>query len=278
MKDLGVDFRKMFFLLRDWFDGRIDASSSEESSGYNTAKSFNDWPMNIVTLKTWWPKYTSGDFRFELCIGVLLVHRVAWPQVRNCIRNLDAYLRARGMPFEAEALLTIPVEDFESLVNASRFPKQKTWRIRKFCDIVKSGGLEKVLAADDLPQQLTDMKSGFGKESRDTVLLYAANRSVFIADAYARKLLRTLDVLHSDNYDDCQHLFQEGILRDFDPHWVNNIVAEYQPDQLRFVLCNPSQTTNVPLMLLYQQFHGGIVELGKSKRWEEFRASLSGDI
>ncbi len=276
--DAPVNFREMFLLLREWFDGDIQNTTDRFEGVGAQDRKLMDWPVEKVSLKTWWPQYTEGDFRFELCVGILLVHRVAWPQVRTCIKNLDAYVRARGMPFAAEALLTIPVEDFEALVNASRFPKQKTWRIRKFCDfVIKSGGLERVFLAEDLGQQLTDMKCGFGKESRDTVLLYAANRPVFIADAYARKLLQVVGLQQNDDYGVCQNIFQQGIRRDFDHQTIDLIGSEYRPEELQFVLCNSPQPKDIPLMLLYQQYHAGIVELGKSKRWEEFRASLSGD-
>jgi len=278
MRESEINFRRMFFLLRDWFDGWLDDSDAEATPTQDLAGRASRQAINRITLKTWWPKYTEGDFRFELCVGILLVHRVAWPQVRTCIQNLDRYLKPRGMSFEAQALLSIPVEKFESLVNASRFPKQKTRRIFKFCDFVmQSGGIEKLFAAQDLHQQLGVIKSGFGSESRDTVLLYAANKPVFIADAYARKLLQVMGLRQRDDYDACQGIFQQGIQRDFDRQTIESIGQEYLPEELQLVLCNSSQPSDVPLMLLYQQFHAGIVELGKSKRWEEFRVSLLAD-
>lgn len=265
----------MFDLLREWFDDSTPGAMDQEKAAYGKTTDPNDRQSRRISLKTWWPKYTQGDFRFELCIGMLLVHRVAWPQVKLCIQNLDRSLKAGGASFEARALLEIPVADFEAQINASRFPKQKARRIRRFCQfVVESQSLDFIFRRQDLGRQLSDLKTGFGQESRDTVLLYAANQPVFIADAYARKVLQVLGLLQKDDYDLCQNIFQEAIQIDFDAQSIDRIASEYDTDALRYVLCNSTLKKDISLMLLYQQFHAGIVELGKSKRWEEFRLRL----
>ncbi len=93
--------------------------------------------------------------------------------------------------------------------------------------------------------------------------------------------------------DSCQAIFQEGIARDFSEGELDWIMIEYTPEELRYALPGyPTEMTmvknlegentegrgkrhddvhleSINRVLLNQQFHAGIVELGRSKRWKE---------
>ena len=231
-----------------------------------------------LPLKTWWPKYTGEDFRLELAIGALLIQQVKWASVKKCIEGLDRYLRGNGKSFSLEGLLGIPFEKAEGLIKPCRYKTQKSKRILKFCEFVKESygsinGFFRNREVKELGSQLKSLKIGFGEETRDCVLLYAANLPVFIADAYARRLLNVLDITQSDSYSECQAIWEEGIKRDFNHDQLDSITKEYTPEELEYALCN-SPERRIPDVLLYQQFHAGIVELGISGEWDEFKRQL----
>ncbi|RMF91880.1 MAG: hypothetical protein D6736_04525 [Nitrospinota bacterium] len=258
-----LNFYHLFTLLRQWFAPPTPAGPL---------------PGPSLSLKTWWPRYTTGDFRLEICVGALLVHQVSWRQVRTCLYNLQQFLQASGKGFDIDALLSIPLPHLETLLRPSRFPRQKSRRLLRFCRFLQEkGGVEHVFSLwkhQAVEKELQELKIGFGPETRDCILLYAVNRPVFIADAYARRLLHSLGVPDRDDYDRCQQLFQEGIQRDFTAEDLAAVVREYRPEELRHALCNTPPPSTIPLVLLYQQFHAGIVELGISRRWEAFRAAF----
>jgi endonuclease-3 related protein len=227
------------------------------------------------------PKYTTGDFRLELCLGALLVQQVSWPQVRVCLENLRDCLTHHGAAFDVPGLLSLlqEPEQFARLIKASRFPHQKRESIRTLCTILQAtGGVERFFRQApeaDLGAQLQRLKSGFGPETRDCVLLYAANVPVFIADTYARTLLTKLQLTARGNhYAACQRLWQQGIRRDFAVPHLDAIVQDYTPEELQYALCNTPPPEAVLWVLLWQQFHAGIVELGISGRWDAFIAEL----
>jgi endonuclease-3 related protein len=269
-----IDFKSIFILLREWFDVPIPSTTNFHQWRRELNDRIGKGQLTNLPLKTWWPKYSAGDFRFELCIGILLVHQVTWRQVTTCFRNILAHLERNKMPFTPEGLLSIPVDDLADLIRASRFAQQKAKRIRKFCDFLRQyqslDAFFHELPANELDDILLKSKSGFGKESRDTVLLYAVNSPVFIADAYSRKLLTLLDVADAANYATCQKIFQDGIQRDFDTDDLSDILNSYSRDELDYVLINRPPRQLVPKILLYQMYHAEIVELGISKRWDEF--------
>ena len=115
---------------------------------------------------------------------------------------------------------------------------------------------------------------GFGSETRDSVLLYAASFPVFVADSYARGLLSVLGVPGKIKYDACQGIFEEGITREFPRRELAMIAREYTPAELAHALPHSPRGVDVPRVLLYQQFHAGIDELGISGRWDAFGEEL----
>lgn len=270
-----VNFRQLFLLLKHWFDAPTPRDQDFDTWRQHTYAEVRQGTRRNLPLKTWWPKYTTGDFRLELCLGALLVQQVSWPQVRVCLENLRDFLAHHGGAFDVPGLLSLAPAQFASLIKASRFPHQKQEHIRTLCTFLQAtGGVERFFCQtpqDELGGYLQRLKSGFGPETRDCVLLYAANVPVFIADTYARTLLTKLQITdRGNNYAACQHLWQQGIRRDFTAPHLDALVQDYTPEEQQYALCNTPPPDVVPWVLLYQQFHAGIVELGISGRWNTF--------
>jgi endonuclease III-like uncharacterized protein len=181
---MNLNFRDVFILLKKWFDFPRPHYDDFDAWRHKTYEQQRTKQLKNIPLKIWWPKYTNGDFRLEMCIGALLIHQIKWPQVDICINNLNNHLIKNGKEFDIQGLLSIPPEDFEDLIKASRFLKAKTNKIIGFCSFVQSQGQIDDLFRDatiqDLGEKLQNIKSGFGDETRDCALLYAANLPVFI--------------------------------------------------------------------------------------------------
>jgi len=276
-----INFRRLFLLLKQWFDDPTPRDQDFETWRQHTYEEVRQGTRRNLPLKTWWPKYTTGDFRLELCLGALLVQRVSWPQVRVCLENLRECLTHHGAAFDVPGLLSLSrdPEQFARLIKASGFLHQKRDNIVKFCAFLQDTGTVESFfhqaPEGDLGEQLQRLKSGFGPETRDCVLLYAANVPVFIADRYARKLLTKLQITDRGNdYDACQRLWRQGIQRDFAAQHLDAIVQDYTPEERQYALCNTPPPDAVPWVLLYQQFHAGIVELGISGQWTDFLNQL----
>ena len=274
--DTTYNVKTIFSLLLNWFD--VPKVNNQTDLRQKQAEKISNKPEQKQSLRTWWPRYTDGDFRFELCIGALLVHQVSWYQVRTCIQNLNEFLHAEGQSFNEQAILKIPLQKLNILIKSSRFPIQKSLRIRTFCQfLLDYGGINTVFRnqqPETLKKVLQNLKAGFGPETCDTVMLYAGNHPVFITDTYARTLLHMLDLANSNNYYICQKIYQNLIKRDFTNQDLETIQQQYSSQELAYVLPNNPKTEHIPIILLYQQFHAGIVELGISKRWTNFKDKL----
>ncbi len=131
----------------------------------------------------------------------------------------------------------------------------------------------------ELGKELSSWGIGFGPETRDCTLLHAANHPVFIADNYARLLLRTLTGMplpKADNaYPANQQIWQTWLRRDCSSdEFLDPLMSEYNEDERRYAICNPESGRDYRLVLLFPQVHARIVELGICGRQNELREQL----
>lgn len=132
----------------------------------------------------WWPGRTT----FEVVVGAILTQNTAWANVERAIANL----RAAGA-LSPRALRDRPLGELARLIRPSGYFNIKAHRLRAFIDhlFTRHGGdLRRMLRhpSDRLRAELLAIP-GIGPETADSILLYAANRPVFVVDAYTRRIL-----------------------------------------------------------------------------------------
>ena len=82
----------------------------------------------------------------------------------------------------------------------------------------KSGRVEAMAAAEPavLRAKLLSV-SGIGRETADSIVLYAAGLPLFVVDAYTRRIFTRLGLLEGgEDYDTIQRLFMDRLPRDAD--------------------------------------------------------------
>lgn len=132
----------------------------------------------------WWPSQDAVNPRFEILIGAVLTQHTAWINVEIAIGELR-----RAGPLTAHALLAH--DDLAGLIRRAGPHHVKAKRLRALCAwFVEQGGFEALASTDtaSLRQQLLALH-GIGHETADVILLYAFQRPVFVADAYAFRIL-----------------------------------------------------------------------------------------
>lgn len=132
----------------------------------------------------WWP----GRSAYEIAVGAILTQHTAWTGAARAV----AALRARGLLTPAR-LTALPEDELAQVIRAAGTYRLKARRLRAFTAWLierfdgRFGALRRApLAA--LRRELLGV-SGLGPETVDAILLYAAHRPVFVADAYARRVL-----------------------------------------------------------------------------------------
>ncbi len=155
----------------------------------------------------WWP----GETPFEVMVGAVLTQNTNWTNVERAIANLksaDALdpERLHRMPHEALAELIRPAGYFN--VKARRLKSLIAWLME-----TSGGDLDALFARStaSLREALLGVK-GIGRETADSILLYAGEHVTFVVDAYTARILRRHQLIDEEaDYEEIKELF-EGAL------------------------------------------------------------------
>lgn len=173
----------------------------------------------------WWP----GDTPFEIFIGAILTQQTSWKNVEKAITNIK---KANCMSLDCIA--ETDLRKLEQLVKPAGYYHQKAARLKSITSSIykEYGSLDKLfeLSKDELRNKLLSYK-GIGKETADSIILYAAGKPIFVIDAYTKRIMHRVEGTPlSISYDELQEYFENSVKND---------------------------------LMLYKDMHAQFVELGK---------------
>jgi len=134
--------------------------------------------------RNWWP----ADSAFEMIVGALLTQNTAWKNVEKAIMNL----KHLG-PITPEGLKRLPPSKLKDAIRPAGYYNQKTKRLQNIIEVLfkyYEGDLDLLFAlpTETLRERLLAV-SGIGPETADSILLYGAERPVFVIDTYTIRIL-----------------------------------------------------------------------------------------
>jgi endonuclease-3 related protein len=150
----------------------------------------------------WWPAETP----FEVVVGAVLTQNTNWTNVERAIANL----KREGL-LEARALEAIDAERLGEVIRPAGYFRLKARRLKNVIHLLTDrfgGDLDALfaLSTESLRETVLGV-SGIGPETADSIVLYAAERPVFVVDAYTARILYRHGLVDSDaGYDDLQSL------------------------------------------------------------------------
>ncbi|MGC8688340.1 MAG: endonuclease III domain-containing protein [Candidatus Micrarchaeia archaeon] len=174
----------------------------------------------------WWP----GDTKFEIFVGAILTQQTSWSNVAKVIQRLkDNNL------LNLNAIIDIDQNKLEELIKPSGYYRQKSKRLKEICNIIKAnyGDLNRLFELDKIKLRNTLLNlKGVGKETADSIILYAAEKPIFVIDAYTKRIMHRIYNIPEDiSYDILQDYFETELKKD---------------------------------LILYKDMHAQFVELGKT--------------
>ena len=158
----------------------------------------------------WWPAQEP----FEVIVGAILTQSAAWTNVEKAIANLKA---ARAL--SPSALRKRTTTEIAELIHPCGYYNAKAAKLKAFARwFGKEFGdsLDKLSASDidDLRQKLLSVH-GIGDETADSIILYVANKPLFVIDAYTRRIIDRLGLSpDSAGYSAYQALFMNNLPHD----------------------------------------------------------------
>jgi len=157
----------------------------------------------------WWPAETS----FEVIIGAILTQQTSWNNVEKAISNLK-----KEQLLNPEKIRDAKKEKLEELIRPSGYYRQKTKKLKNFINFLwekYDGNLEKLFNQNisELRKELLSV-NGIGKETADSIILYAAEKPIFVIDAYTVRIMNRLGITSEKDYGMLQKLFEENLPKD----------------------------------------------------------------
>jgi len=158
----------------------------------------------------WWP---AGE-PFEVIVGAILTQSAAWGNVEKAIDNLKA---ARAL--SPKALRQLNLTEVARLIRPSGYYNAKAMKLKSFVHWFGEryhDDLEELFAhsIDHIRRQLLSV-FGIGEETADSIILYAANKPIFVIDAYTRRIISRIGLApDSNNYTAYQALFMDNLPSD----------------------------------------------------------------
>ena len=156
----------------------------------------------------WWP----GESRFEIILGAILTQNTNWRNVEKALGNL----KAAGM-LDEERLAAADAETVSSLIRPAGYYNVKAVRVKNFMrwlfDEPYWGDLDAVarVETEALRESLLGVK-GIGRETADSILLYAFGRPVFVVDAYTCRVMGRHGFIDGEaDYEEVRRLFEENL-------------------------------------------------------------------
>jgi endonuclease-3 related protein len=157
--------------------------------------------------RDWWPAETS----FEVMVGAILTQNTSWRNVEKAIQKL----KGKGV-LNPEGIHHLKKTQLASLIKSSGYYRIKADRLKAFVNFLfeefdgdlKRMGRERL---GELREKLLGVK-GIGPETADSILLYGLKKSIFVVDAYTKRILsRHKMILENTAYEEVQKLFMEHL-------------------------------------------------------------------
>jgi len=158
----------------------------------------------------WWP----AEEPFEVIVGAILTQSAAWGNVEKAIANLKEV-----GALSPGKLRRLSLSRLAKLVHPCGYYNAKALKLKSFAFWLGNrydDDLNRLFACDteELRQQLLSVH-GIGQETADSILLYAADKPVFVVDAYTRRIFSRIGLTPAkDSYAGYQAFFMDNLPAD----------------------------------------------------------------
>lgn len=176
--------------------------------------------LNAFGPQGWW----HADSLFEICVSIILVQRTTWINADKAIDNLK-----RVEMLDIGKIASVDLVSLEQIIKPAGFYKQKAKYLQAFVCYVRNnynGNLEAWFKKPEkqLRRELLTIK-GVGLETADSILLYAANKSIFVVDAYTKRIFYRVGIINNENisYQVLQNFVHQCLEADI--HYYNEFHA-----------------------------------------------------
>jgi len=158
----------------------------------------------------WWPG--SGDF--ETIVGAILTQNTNWGNVEKALNKLKA-----ANALDLETIHNMDQDILAELIRPSGYYNIKAKRLKCFLNWLYENydgnlGALANMSVYSLREELLSVK-GIGRETADSIILYAFEKPAFVIDAYTARILVRHGLIDCDaDYEQLKELFEGNLPED----------------------------------------------------------------
>jgi endonuclease-3 related protein len=158
----------------------------------------------------WWP----GETSFEVMVGAILTQNTSCRNVEKAIQKL----KGKGL-LNPEGIHRLKKWELAPLIRSSGYYRIKADRLKAFINFLYEGfdgNLQKMRKrkVEELRERLLGVK-GIGPETADSILLYGLKKSIFVVDAYTKRILSRHGIISEKaSYEEVQKMFMDHLSHD----------------------------------------------------------------
>lgn len=161
----------------------------------------------------WWPVFKKGKFQYSgeipdekqqfiIALSAILAQNTSWKNVEKAVKNLHELKL-----LNKKELKKIPVHELAVAIKSSGYCNQKARKIKEYIAFLDSGR--------EITRENLLSVWGVGKETADSILLYAYHQPYFVIDAYTKRVFAARGLCSKDvGYDELQSFIVKNIPKD----------------------------------------------------------------
>ena len=187
--------------------------------------------LEIFRNQNWWPidriyhKKNGSDPRFEMIVGAILTQNTAWSNVEKALTNL----KSKNI-LDIKKLVDIDIVNLQNMIKPSVFFNQKAKRLKNFALYLHNNYHDSLGTFFNrelyaIREELLSL-SGIGKETADSILLYAGNLPIFVVDAYTKRICGRLPLYTNISYNKIQHYFEDELSQIYSKEELTQVYNE----------------------------------------------------
>ncbi|MCS7250416.1 MAG: hypothetical protein NZ608_05765 [candidate division WOR-3 bacterium] len=159
--------------------------------------------------QNWWP----GENEIEIMIGAILTQNTNWQNVEKAIKNLKEKTK-----LDPIIIYKTPLKRLAKIIKPSGFYNIKAKRLKEFIKFFLKeykGRIEEMRKEniEVLREKLLKVK-GIGKETTDSILLYALQKPIFVIDNYTKRIFLRHQLFSGKSYEEWQEYFIKNLPKD----------------------------------------------------------------
>ena len=179
----------------------------------------------------WWPmdrnyhEKKGSDPRFEVITGAVLTQNTAWSNVEKALEKL----KSKNM-LHIKKITQTDIDILKQIIKPTGFYNQKAERLQNLAQYLQknyNADLDKFFNKEiqDVRDELLSL-NGIGKETADSILLYAGNKPIFVVDAYTKRICQRIPIATDILYDEIQKYFQKELSKKYPKKELSKVYNE----------------------------------------------------